>query len=334
MTKPNDSINLRARRVWARAGVALAPWLLVLGLVAPGRPYYLDLLSNFPVHLAVLALLAAGLLAIARRWRAVAGAWALASCAMLTWHLQWVHAPAAPRPGAATIKVIQFNAHSEASANDETLKQFLRDQDADLVCIVETPWSYPATNPWLREKYPYRVEPDVGLEWPNLLLSKHPLKLTPIEAEVKGHMFSFVARRSVTVELPGGQRVLWSAMHPPSPRRASTWRSSINEAERDAGILRRFALKSQTPILVTGDFNSAPTGTLHQGFAHESGLTGWSLRFGGGTWPAKLSPWFSVPIDRVWTSGALRVTRLEIGPRMSSDHRPLVATIELPAGPK
>ncbi len=321
---------------------AVPAWALVGLLVWPGRPWRVDLLSHFVPHFGLAMVVLGVLLALARRSKA---AWTLgllvglAGCALIGWHVGACEPPRGGGQGGAggrTLKVIQYNAHSERSANDAVFHAWLKEQDADLVCLIETPWSFARVHPWVREMYPYRVEPNLGLEWPNLLLSKYPLELLEMEADNPEHTFSFVARRSVTVILPGAEglgeeRFAWAAMHPVSPRRESSWRKSLREAERDAGILRRFMdANPGVAVLVTGDFNSAPTGRLHRMFRSISGLTGWSPVVGGGTWPSNLPPWVSVPIDRVWTSGMLRVSGMEIGPRLASDHRPLVAWVEVP----
>lgn len=311
-------------------------------LVWPDRPWRIDLLSHFVPHFGLAMLVLGVLLGIARRSKA---AWTLgllvglAGCGLLGWHVGACQPPVGAGgggPGTRVLKVIQFNAHSEKSADDKAFHAWLKAQDADLVCLIETPWSFARVQPWVREMYPYRVEPSLGLEWPNLLLSKYPLELLEMEADNPEHMFSFVARRSVTVTLPAsdgsaGARIAWTAMHPVSPRRDSSWRKSLRETERDAGILRRFMDGNpDTPVLVTGDFNSAPTGRLHQMFRAITGLTGWSPVMSAGTWPSNLPPLLSAPIDRVWTSGQVRVTKLEVGPRLASDHRPVVAWVEVP----
>lgn len=337
----------RTRRWWAGPACSAPAWILVGLLVWPDRVYRLDLLSHFVPQFGA-ALLLLGLLLGVPRWGRACALWVgLAGCALFGWHFGACSPPVAAM-GARTIKVVQFNAHAEQSANDGAFHAWLKAQDADLVCLIETPWSFASANPWVRERYPYRVEPSMGLAWPNLLLSKFPLELTEMEADKPEHTFSFVARRSVTVTLPPNPeragapaRFVWTAMHPVSPRRESSWRKSLEETARDAGILRRFvdgrrASGKGVEVLVTGDFNAAPTGRLHQTFGRITGFTGWCPRFSGGTWPAQLPGWLSVPIDRVWTTPGpgLRVVSFEVGPRLASDHRPIVVEVEVatPAG--
>lgn len=317
-------------RVSVNALLAAVPLLLMGLLVWPGRGYALDLFSHFVPQFAGVAGVIGAVLMLRAWFRPAGVSWLAAGVAMFAWHAWWTTPPASG-DGGRSLRVIQYNAHAEWSAQDDGLKALLRSENADLVCLIETPWGYAASNPWLREMYPYRVEPDIGLEWPNLLLSRYPLELTPIEGDDPANMFSFVARRSVTVTLDDGIRFLWTAMHPPSPRTASSWRRALHESERDAALLNRYLQRGGLPVLVTGDFNSAPTGRLHQRFAAVSGLTGWTPVLGAGTWPAAIPRWFSAPIDRLWTSPPLRITRLDVGPRLASDHRPVLATLVIPS---
>lgn len=336
------STGQRKRRRWLGPACAVPAWVLVAMLVWPERAYRLDLLSHFVPQFGA-ALLLLGVLLGVPRWGRSCALWVgLAGCALIGWHVG-ACSPPAGATGRRTMKVVQFNAHAEQSANDAAFHAWLKAQDADLVCLIETPWSFASANPWVRERYPYRVEPSLGLAWPNLLLSKFPLELTEMEADKPEHMFSFVARRSVTVTLPPepgdhgpAVRFVWTAMHPVSPRRESSWQKSLDETVRDAGILRRFvdarrASGGPADVLVTGDFNAAPTGRLHQTFGRITGFTGWCPRFGVGTWPAQLPGWLSVPIDRVWTTPGpgLTVVSVEAGPRLASDHRPIVVLVEV-----
>lgn len=332
----------RGRRVVISVCAAIPAWVLVGLLVWPDRPWRVDLLSHFVAHFGAALLVLAGVVALSRRTRCAAWGIGAAGLALALWHV-WACRPPVGVGGAGGIgagggfelKIVQYNAKSVHE--DARFEAWLKEQDADLVCLIETPWGFAASRPWVRERYPYRVEPSVQLAWPNLLLSKYPLELLEMEADNPEHMFSFVARRSVTVRLPSGARLAWTAMHPPSPRTRGSWSKSLREASRDAGILARYLAKEDAlPMVVTGDFNSAPTGRLHRQFARESGLVGWSPRVGAGTWPSAAGRWLGVPIDRVWTSagasggvGGPVVTEMRVGPRFSSDHLAVVACVRV-----
>ncbi len=329
------------RRVAVGVAWAMPAWALAGLLAWPDRPWRVDLLSHFVPHFGLALLVLAALLSILRGTRLAALGVGMAGLALGVWH---VAACAPPRRGAPTggtaLKVIQYNAKS--AANDERFVAWLKQQDADLVCLIETPWGLAAQHPWVRERYPFRVEPSAQLAWPNLLLSKYPLELVEdIEGDDPANTFSFVARRSVAVTLPprpegAGARFLWTAMHPVSPRTGQSWRQSLREVERDGGVLRRYLDRNPgASALVTGDFNSAPTGRVHRRFRALTGLVGWSPVAGAGTWPSRLGAWtrwVGVPIDRVWSTPDIRVMGWEVGPRFSSDHLGVVAWVQVPAG--
>ena len=76
---------------------------------------------------------------------------------------------------------------------------------------------------------------------------------------------------------------------------------------------------------VDGDFNGAPWSRVQQAFRSATGLNnqaGWDL-----SWPAWM-PWpLRLPIDHVLTRGHLVVTQFDDGPRIDSDHLPVIAEI-------
>ena len=50
---------------------------------------------------------------------------------------------------------------------------------------------------------------------------------------------------------------------------------------------------------------------------------------GWGLWGSKMTRWFCVRIDHVLASNDWRVVRAWLGPRIHSDHRPLIADLRL-----
>ncbi|MBL8745661.1 MAG: endonuclease/exonuclease/phosphatase family protein [Phycisphaerae bacterium] len=312
----------------------MIPWSLVGLLVWSDRPYALDLLSHFLLHAAgMLFVIALALLAL-RRWRSGANLVLVALILTTGWRL----AATAPTGGLAhpgtTIRLVEFNMHGERARHDNEAITWLRDQDPDLVVLIEPPFGLLNDYPFLREKYPYTVEPAAGLMWEVMLLSRFPAEVQPIAEYSEETKFSFAARRSLIVRPPNASPFLLSAMHPPSPRTAETWRKSLEGAELNAGLFRAWRDKTSMPIVVAGDFNSTPVGRVHQTFARISGLKRSSPLLGGGTWPSRVPAAFALPIDCVWTSSEWTVNTIQVGPRFRSDHRPIVAELELPPPPK
>ena len=317
--------------------VALAaPWLVVGLLAWRARPYYLDVVSHGTLHAAAgMAVVSVALLAF-RRFIGAASYGAGALVIAMLWST-WARPPAwvatAP-PGGTVLKLVHYNAFAHASRHDEQFAQWLRSEDPDIVVIVDSPWRYVDAQAWLAERYPFRVVPDASFEWPMTILSKLPLapasELFEFPRDDRSVIYSFTAQRAPVMTMPDGRRILLSALHPPSPRTEKSWRSSLRIAYREANLIQAWRAGTGLGVVVAGDFNSTPVGRLHRTFRMLSGLTGWTSLLGDGTWPARLSPWISIPIDRIWTSDGIVVRSLRIGPQFASDHRPVVAEICVP----
>ncbi len=329
-----------AARGRALPRVLLAVWMTgLLALVAlawwTGRPYWLDLASHFLVSAAV-GLGAIGLgLAGLRRWPS-AGVTLAAALAIPLIARSDATAPVASAvvpAGFVRLKLVQYNAYGEHSRNDKEFMSWLRDQEADLVAIIDPPWGWRRDYPYLTREYPSYVEPQPGLEWPIILLSRLPAEVSPLVEYSDKVTFSFVGRRSLLVRVGDGSLAgafLFTGMHPPSPRTPKSWGNSLEVVERDGPILRDWMERSGLPVIVSGDFNSTVQGRVHRTLARLSGMSGWSPVWNAGTWPASMPSWLSLPIDRVFTGGGAVVRSMVVGPRFRSDHRPVVMVVDVP----
>jgi endonuclease/exonuclease/phosphatase (EEP) superfamily protein YafD len=330
----------RLRPAWlASWGVLMA--LPVVVAIWTDRPYVIDLTSHLLPWIAA-AWLGVGALLIAARRPARLGAPAgitsvVCGVLVLIACRAAVRAPTGegpPAPGSTRVKIVHFNAQQGMTRADNAFTTWLRDQDPDLVVLNDAPWGWRTESAWTQSQYPFYVEPEPGMEWPVILLSKWPAKVEPLVPYSEATKFSFVSRRSLLVDLPNGGQLLLSRQHPASPRRAQTWEMSLRDSALDAGLLRDWHARTGIPVVVPGDYNSTPQGRLHRRFASQSGLVGWSgWWWNAGTWPSRLPRWLSVPIDRVFTSPGVVVRRLEVGPAFRSDHRPIVIEIDVPGVP-
>jgi endonuclease/exonuclease/phosphatase (EEP) superfamily protein YafD len=96
--------------------------------------------------------------------------------------------------------------------------------------------------------------------------------------------------------------------------------------QRDAIVT---ALKDvSTPLLVVGDFNSAPWSYAQRDFAQAAGLT--RQTHGNLTWPMRfwIKGWRDtlpfLPLDQVMTRGDVTISGLAAGPATGSDHLPII----------
>ena len=95
--------------------------------------------------------------------------------------------------------------------------------------------------------------------------------------------------------------------------------------------LARLVATIEGPTIVGGDFNCSPWSpnfiALMNGVSLTNIIQG---RLWAWSWPALLSVLGS-PIDHILISEQFRLRRLSRGPRLGSDHFPLIAELELPA---
>lgn len=314
--------------------LAIAPASFALAAAWPAfsRPYHLDRAAHFAFYAAP-ALLPLTLIALGLRRRTLA--LALVALAILGATITTLagrplaigaHAPHDDR---AALRVVTFNAHAGASLHDEALVAWLLEQDADLVAFIDAPRGLLTRFPQLAERYPHAIQPRRGHLWPIFLLSKQPLSAVRLADTTPETRSSYVANSTAKVTLQDERTVLFTAMHPFSPRSQQAWKRSLEIVQRDGQILRAAHQRYAEPVIVAGDFNSTPVGRSFQRFAAASGFrtAAWPLP---ATWPAHTHRALGVSIDHVWVSPGVDIVSRRVGPSFKSDHRPVVVDLLLP----
>lgn len=322
---PEDALaRLRARwpgrlaRGIADAGLAGLTLLLGAALLAFAFPL-LDGLNHF---MPAWTLAAFGVLVLA--WlgggrQRVRRAAALLSVATLLLVAPVLRLPASSQASASapSVKVMTFNVHwSGRSAAQFTA--LVRAAEPDVILLQEVGRRTADTlNAALREHYPHRRFCNDWTGCDSALLSRWPIVESRHILRGEGSPPAIDA----VVEILG-RRVRIVGVHlmnPEGPRRQQ------REME---WLSRHLASARGTPLIVAGDFNLTPwTFTLAR-FTAATGLvrhTGLS-----GSWPAtsrSLPPLF--PIDHVMTSQHFSAARVTTGPRLGSDHLPVIATLSL-----
>jgi endonuclease/exonuclease/phosphatase (EEP) superfamily protein YafD len=315
--------------------LACAAWLPLLCVVWPRRPYLVDLVAQLSMPAgAVVCVLGVTLLILRRRRQAAATLLAGTTIMLVAALLAGVGSlpeVGSSDGGLVRVRVVSFNAHSNASAGDAEFARWLLRQDADLVCVVDPPTNFPQDNPQIAEAFPFVAAPQHGMDWPIVWLSRTPVESVELVPYAEPTKFSVPARRTLRVTVDDGAQVLFTGMYPRSPRLYSYWRQSVHSVTVDASVIKRWLGErpdDSPPLIIAGDFNSTPTGRTHS-IMRTSGLRPWSPMFGAGTFPAWLPRWCSLPLDRVWASDGVSVTRWAVGPRFRSDHRPVVIDLHV-----
>ena len=327
----------RARgRGWSLLLWGLAAVLLLCQMTIWYQPQTpgLALLDQFAVQLTGLALLAAVLALVLRRWVRLVALAALA--VTLSWPIFAHRGEAAIVTDPARLKVLSSNLWHLASGHDRTIEALMA-SDADVIGLIEvTPEWRTAITP-LVAKYPYHVDCfDLEPHCQTMLLSKLPIakpyagriwRATPIVAGgeliwngrpitvLATHLFRPLARSDESQ---------WGG-HDPARASYLAERLPLSRQAGQAGLLAKYLNSLPGDLILMGDFNSVPWSRVQSAFRAKTGLdnqAGWDF-----TWPSLL-PWpLRLPIDHVLARGHLTVTHFAAGPRTDSDHFPAVAEI-------
>lgn len=214
------------------------------------------------------------------------------------------------------LTVLWFNMlHSNETPPDQ-LVSAIRSSRADVVMLAE---ALPLQDVLdrLSGTYPYRL--GCAALCNVLVLSQRPLR----NAQIAGF------------ETIGAERLLTITLEPEADKQPVTlvaahllkpWYLGFVGAERDRlhWVLQRY----DGPLIVAGDFNAAPWSRRMREIRRDQSLE--FPRWPVPTWPAMAGA-AGVPIDHVLVRGGPRITTLTPwGAELGSNHRGLLATIDLP----
>ena len=119
----------------------------------------------------------------------------------------------------------------------------------------------------------------------------------------------------------GADTVSLVAIHPTNPLRFS--RAQRIPAEFDA--VTQLCRAAQGDLIVTGDCNAAGWSSYLRELEQGAGLANdGKMR---PSWPIWLPPLVRLPLDHVWVRGRVALLKAGLGPRLGSDHLPLIADI-------
>jgi len=222
-------------------------------------------------------------------------------------------------------RVLLMNVNTQ-SGDPRRAASAIEGLDPDVIVLEEVnhAWMESLSEPLLR--YPHRCavprEDNFGIA----LYSKHPLQrgehLQVSEADVP----SIIA----DVVLPDGP-VTFIATHPLPP--AGSEGSRLRNDQLTA--IARLAKTASLPVVLIGDLNVTPWSSHFEGLLAASGLQ--DSAKGRGvlpTWPTHL-PFMLIPLDHCLYSKDIQVVRRALGPKIGSDHFPLVIDFSLvPAAPR
>jgi len=301
---------------------------VLLGMTAiaflAARWWFADLL----VHFRTQYLVAAGALVIAcgalRTWSGLVAAVAAAILnGVASWPMRDAPAQAGPPASraapVATLRIAMANVHYR-NRDHTRIRRWIEAVDADVVILLE---ATPALRQGLRglvARYPGEVvgEHRGGRDvW--MLLSAEAQGARPIVLErARG-------AQGEAVIAVGEQTMRLVGMH-------ATWPLGPDHSaarNRELRALAAYARASTVPTVVLGDLNVSPASPHFRRLLERGGLRDAAAGRGiGYTWPTFFPP-FGIRIDHVLATSGVDIVGLKRGPRIGSDHFPLVLDVAI-----
>jgi endonuclease/exonuclease/phosphatase (EEP) superfamily protein YafD len=315
---------VRFGRVRDRAPVALfiqrtllALWLALIAALLGRYAWQLDLFTHFRVHLAVGFAVCCLVLLIARRGPvallAAVGTLLSAAPMLEYWSPPWSHAQAQP----ASFRLVTFNIWYRAY-EPVRIASLLEQVKADAVVLQEISTRQALELRTRLPSYPYSYL-EAGMSGA-VVYAKWPIR----RAQVIDLARTGVPAAQVVLDWQGTPVTVIGA-HLDWPIGTQNWR--LRNAQLQA--LGTLAAMESGPLLITGDFNVTPWSPYFRRLVERAGLRDCAAGQGiAASWPARLS-WIGIRIDHCLASRHWRSVDVSVGPRLGSDHLPVIAELVL-----
>jgi len=228
----------------------------------------------------------------------------------------WRFKPATPV--ASDLKIVQFNVWHENRTPEKSLAWILA-QDADVVIIEEGAGSAWPLVKALRATYPF-ASCEKGSSCETWIFSRKKMIARggiPMDGPYLSAAWATLADAKGPFTVTG---VHYTWPVPAGPQQA--------QGRKLAQLIARFGAKS---TILTGDFNSTPWSFTLKRQDKTLGLRRWTRALP--SWPASkfsrvmAAPAPFLPIDHVYAGSEWHAVRVERGPALGSDHRPVVVTL-------
>ena len=221
--------------------------------------------------------------------------------------------------GGRELKLLTANILS-SNTDYERLFSLLDAEAPDLVVLQEVSPDWLVALEVLRADYPYSYAEAREGNFGIALFSRLPLKAAShVDSPPLGYATIVAA---VDVD---GEVLHLIATHPMIPVSDNFYKARNEQLADIATLLGKRA----DPRILIGDLNLTPWDINYPAIEQQAGMRNARKGFGiVPTWPVFM-PFAMIPIDHVLVSDSITVTSFYSGPRIGSDHLPLVVTLSL-----
>ena len=289
-----------------------------LGTLLPVDHFTVQLFTHFRLQYTIIAFLFCIACVVMREgWYAVV--LLVAAAVNASFVVPWYTDDAATETGATELKVLNANVHARNGAHKKLL-DLVSAERPDLVVLQEVTPEWATSLQSLTADYRHRlVEPRHG-SFGIALFSRYPLSSSASIDSGPDSPPVLVA----TVNVAGAEITVIGA-HPVVPLPQRNYEARKAQLEGIAKLLQQ----TQNPRILIGDLNTTMWDLHYASLQNRTWLR--NVRRGFGvvpTWPTFL-PFAMIPIDHVLVSEDVGVVDVRTGPRIGSDHLPLVVTLTL-----
>jgi endonuclease/exonuclease/phosphatase (EEP) superfamily protein YafD len=311
------SLRIRPWGLVTTAGVILSI-ATFLGMF--GRLWWLlDLFSHFRVQYFAGLLVVALFLLFRRRYKVAAffGVFAVANLYIIA-PLYFGTVPE-PTGASRSYRSLLINVNTESGVPSK-VAQVIQKTDPDVLVLEEVNDQWLSALSAALAAYPYFKALPRDDNFGIALYSKHPLVRGEIRQVGEAEVPSAIAE----IRLPDGE-ITVMATHPLPPAGRENSRLRNEQLARLPEIVKQ----ATSPVLLVGDLNVTPWSYYLKRLLNQSGLRDSSQGKGVlGTWPTRL-PILLIPIDHCLHTAGVHVTKRAWGPKVGSDHYPVVVDFVL-----
>ncbi len=212
-----------------------------------------------------------------------------------------------------------LNVHT-SNTDYQGVRDSIISQDPTLVVLLEIDMKWASELDQLKDRYPHEQILDREDNFGIAILSKEPFTVV-----WKGSINKYQPPILVVKFEQREREVHLYAVHPVPPATPGYYRLRNELLMEVAKMIR----KSQVPVVLFGDLNTSMWAPSFKEFQRVSGLVDLRKTFGLlPTWP-QFMPFLYIPIEHILVSPMVDVAELRAIPIPGSDHRGLLAEIDL-----